>query len=101
MQFIVTAYDGTDEGALQRRMNAREDHLKLTARMQEEGKTLYAVAILDESGKMIGSMLIVDFPSRAELDKWLEVEPYIKGDVWKIVDVKPCKVGPMFMELHK
>lgn len=101
MQFIVTAYDGTDEDALQRRMNAREDHLKLTAQMQEEGKTLYAVAILDENEKMIGSMLVVDFPTRGDIDRWLENEPYIKGDVWKIVDVKPCKVGPMFMELYK
>jgi len=50
---------------------------------------------------MIGSVLIVDFPSRDALDEWLKVEPYVIGNVWDKIQVKPCKVGPMFLELHK
>lgn len=97
MQFLVTAYDGLDEGALERRMAAREKHIELVQIMRKEGKFLYAAAILNEEEKMIGSVLIVDFPSRNDLDDWLLVEPYVTGDVWQQMDIKPCKVPPMFL----
>ncbi len=101
MQFLVTGYDGTDEGALERRLAVRGDHMKLVEAMQKEGKHLYAVAILDDNEKMIGSVLIVDFPTREELDEWLKIEPYVTGDVWRQIEVRPCKVPPMFMALHQ
>ncbi len=97
MQFLVTAYDGKDEGALERRLAVREDHLKATAQMKAEGKTLFAGALLDENEKMIGSALIVNFPSREELDKWLEVEPYMINNVWKQLDIKPFKAASIFI----
>jgi uncharacterized protein len=49
MQYIVTAYDGTDEK-------------------------------VDDEGKRIGSVMVVDFPSREEQDKWLKVEPYVVAE---------------------
>ena len=97
MQFIVTGYDGTDEAALERRLAARDEHIKLMDYMKKEKKFLYAAAILDDNEKMIGSILIVDFPTREELDEWLKVEPYVKGDVWKEIEVKSCKVPPLFL----
>jgi uncharacterized protein YciI len=97
MQFLVTAYDGKDEGALDRRLAVREEHLKATAQMKAEGKTLFAGALLDENEKMIGSALIVNFPSREELDKWLEVEPYMINNVWKQLDIKPFKAASIFI----
>lgn len=42
---------------------------------------------------MIGSMLILEFPSHAELDAWLGVEPYVIGDVWREIEISPVKVG--------
>lgn len=101
MQFLVTGYDGKDEGALERRLAARDAHLKLVEEMVEKGKYLYATAILDDNEKMIGSVLVVEFSSRAELDEWLKVEPYVTGNVWEEIDVKPCKVPPTFLELHR
>lgn len=101
MQFLVTAYDGHDEGALERRLAAREEHLNATARMKAEGKTILAGALLDENEKMIGSAVIVDFPSREDVDKWLKTEPYIINNVWKQVDIKPYRVASMFMETEK
>jgi uncharacterized protein YciI len=97
MQFLVTAYDGKDGGALERRLAVREEHLKATAQMKAEGKTLFAGALLDENEKMIGSALIVNFPSREELDKWLEVEPYMVNNVWKQLDIKPFKAASIFI----
>lgn len=93
MQFVVTAFDGTDDGALQRRLAAREAHLKLAEGLSQEGRILVGGAILDDAGRMIGSTLIVDFPSRAELDAWLKIDPYTTGGVWKTVDVRPFRVA--------
>ena len=101
MQFIVTCYDGTDEKALERRMAARALHLKSIDRGVEAGEFLYGAAILDEEGKMKGSMMVVSYPSRKELDQWLEVEPYVTGNVWQKIEVQPCSVAPKFMELYK
>jgi len=97
MQFIVTGYDGTDEKALERRLAVRDEHLELATSMKKEEKFLYAAAILDENEKMIGSIMIVDFPTREDLDQWLKVEPYVKGNVWKKIEVKSCKVPPLFL----
>lgn len=98
MQFLVTAYDGTDSMALERRMAARPAHLELGGRLRAEGRHLYGVALLDEGGRMIGSVLVTDYPSRADLDAWLREEPYVTGKVWERIEVRPCRVGPSFLD---
>jgi uncharacterized protein YciI len=93
MQFLVLGYDGTDEGALDRRMAAREAHLKQFRERCEQGVFLYGSAILDDDGKMIGSMIVCDFPSRETLQaEWLDREPYVLGEVWKRIEVKRAQV---------
>ncbi|GLB60139.1 YciI family protein [Cytobacillus sp. NCCP-133] len=101
MQFIITAYDGTDDQALERRLSAREEHLKGVERRFKAGEHLYGAAILNDEEKMIGSIMVVDYPSRAELDQWLKEEPYMKDNVWQKIEVEPCRVAPKFMELYK
>ncbi|MDQ0257776.1 uncharacterized protein YciI [Evansella vedderi] len=100
MQYIITAYDGTDEKALERRLGLREEHLKLIESRFEKGEHLYGGALLDEDGKMIGSIMVVDYPTREALDEWLKVEPYVVGNVWQRIDVQPFKVAPIFMKLY-
>ena len=99
MQFIVTGTDGTDEKAIERRLAVRNNHIQLGDKLRDEGKMLYGAAILNESKKMVGSVLIVEFETREKLDEWLKVEPYVTGDVWKEIDVKTCRVGPSFAHL--
>lgn len=97
MQFIVIAYDGTDEGALERRLAAREAHLKSGKAMFENGQWLYGAAILNDDGKTIGSMVVCDFPSRKELEEqWLKNDPYVIGNVWKKISVNRAQVPPFF-----
>ncbi len=96
MQFVVIAYDGKDDKAFERRLAAREEHVALGNRMRDAGQMLYGVAILDDSGKMIGSVMICEFASKAELDQWLKIEPYVTADVWQEIEIKPCRVGPSF-----
>jgi len=95
MQFIVIAYDGTDEGASERRLAVRDAHLKSAKEMFEKGKWLYAVGIMNDDERMIGSMIVCDFPSRDDLEEqWLKNEPYVTGNVWKKIEVNRAYVAP-------
>ncbi len=95
MQFIVTGYDHKDDKALERRLAARDAHLETADKMYKQGKWLYAVALLTDDGKMCGSVIICDFPSRDALEKeWLDHEAYIKGNVWEKVEIKRAQVAP-------
>lgn len=94
MQFIVVAHDGKDKNALKRRMKVREDHLKFAEEMFDQGKWLYAAALLDDNGKMNGTMIVCDFESRDHLEEeWFDKEPYILGDVWEEIIVSKAKVA--------
>lgn len=97
MQFLVLGYDGTDADAPARRQAARSDHLAGVEAMRRAGTVLYAAAICTDDERMIGSALVCDFPTRADLDEWLAREPYVAGQVWERIDVHPCKVPPAFL----
>jgi uncharacterized protein len=98
MEFVVIGYDGVDEGAQQRRLQSRAAHIALGDKMVASGNHLYGVALLNDAGDMIGSIIICDFPSRKELDEWLAIEPYVTGDVWKTIEIKPCRTGPSYLK---
>ena len=88
MQFLVKAYDG--EGMLEKRMEVRPRHLE---GMKALGKqVIVAGGLLDESGKMKGSALVMEFPDRAALDAYLANEPYVVEGVWKKIDVEAMHV---------
>jgi uncharacterized protein YciI len=101
MQFLLVAHDGEDPDALARRLAVREQHIAYSNEAIKRGEQLIGAAILSDTGTMRGSMMVVDFPSRVELDQWLEKEPYVLGGVWKTITVYPCKVGPSFEHLFK
>jgi len=98
MQFIIIAYDGKDEGALQRRMEVREAHLQSAQKMYEDGKLLYAAGIFDDDGRLAGSMMVLDFSSRHKLEMWLPTEPYVTGNVWKDIKINRAQVPPFCMD---
>jgi uncharacterized protein YciI len=93
MQFILIAYDGTDQGAPDRRMAVRQKHLDKISELKKRGEFIFGGAILDNEGKMIGSTILYDFPDRSALDKWLSDEPYITGGVWKKIDIHPFRLA--------
>ena len=96
MEFFVRAYDGTDEGAVARRDAARPEHRVVADKLSANGTYLYTAAIVDASGRITGSILVCDFPSRKELDAWLAVEPFVTRNVWQKVEVELCKPGLAF-----
>lgn len=93
MQFLLVAYDGTDSGALERRMKVREYHFERINLLKKTGEFLFGGAILDENGKMIGSMIVYDFPDRQSLDESLKGEPYLTEGVWEKTDIRPFRLA--------
>lgn len=96
MQFLVLAYDARDADAPKRRMSAREAHLALISEYKAAGHMKMGAALLDNDGNMIGSSIIAEFDNRADLDAWLEKEPYLLQQVWGDVTVTPCQIAPSF-----
>lgn len=92
-QYLVTAYDYTDTGALERRMNVRPHHLDAAKDLRANGNYVLGGAILNEDGKMIGSVMIVQFETEEALEAWKQNEPYITQKIWESVDVKPFRVA--------
>ena len=92
-QFLVLAYDGTDEAAGARRRAARPGHFEGIKPLVAKGELLAAGAILDDTGKMIGSAVMAEFPSRAELDAWLARDPYVTEGVWRKIEIRPFRMA--------
>lgn len=88
MQYVIRAYDGA--GMLERRMAVRPRHLENMNNIK--GKVICAGGLLDEAGRMKGSLLVLEFAGRELLDEYLAAEPYIREKVWERVEVEPMNV---------
>ena len=88
MQFIITAYDG--ENMLEKRMAVRPRHLEGMAKLGEH--IICAGGLLDDQGRMKGSVLILDFEDRAALNEYLMNEPYAAEHVWEKIEVEVMNV---------
>lgn len=97
--FSLRAMDYTDAEALDRRMAAREAHFAFLKPIVDQGKAFIGGALLDESGKMIGSTIIFQM-TQEEFDTYLKEEPYITEKVWEKLEINECKIGPAFMEKY-
>ncbi len=95
MHYLVIGRDGKDAAA--RRQAQRTAHLEGVKQLKAEGKILYAVAMIEE-GQMVGSVMVMNFPTDADLEAWKATEPYIMGNVWDTVEVTQCAIPPLFTE---
>ena len=87
MHFIVTCTD--KEGALDIRKANRDAHLEFaranTATIKVGGP------LLSDAGEMIGSLLIAEAESKAELETFLALDPYAKAGLFSAVTIQPWK----------
>jgi uncharacterized protein YciI len=93
MQFLLLAYDGTDPAAPERRQRVRQEHLDKILNLKKSGEFLFGGAILNNEGRMIGSMILYEFSDRAALDERLKDEPYITEGVWKKIEINPFRLA--------
>ncbi len=73
----------------------------MIAKLRTQGNMIFGAAITDDNDKMIGSVIVANFPSRAEFDAWLKVEPYVTHKVWENITVLNAKLAPTFADLIK
>ena len=88
MQYIIKAYDG--EGMLDKRMEIRPRHLEGIERIKEH--VICAGGLLDDEGKMKGSVHIMEYENREQLDEYLAKEPYVQEHVWQKIEVERMNV---------
>lgn len=59
------------------------------------GSCLISINIIyvckQQSGKMVGSCLIIEADSKEQVQHLLENDPYVEGKVWKDWDIYPFK----------
>ena len=101
MLFMVLANDASDAGAQDRRMACRPDHVRVMDAARDKGLCRFGAAMLDDTGKMCGSVVVLDMPDMAAVEAWMKEEPYIKGEVWGDVRVIPIKMGPSFADMFE
>lgn len=91
MHYLMIAFDQSDSRALERRMENREAHMANARKYKAAGHILFGEAILDDDGNMVGSAVLTDFPSRKELDAWLQSDPYFTAKVWSDIKIYPLQ----------
>jgi uncharacterized protein YciI len=75
-------------GHLDLRQATREAHLDYVART---GVVVQAGPFLDESGAMVGSLLILDVPDRAAAQEWATADPYARAGLFATVAIHGWK----------
>lgn len=79
MLFVLHGYDRKPDGAEVRR-RTRAAHLEFISTRTHIFR--YGGALLDEAGKMIGSLMMIELPDRAALDRYLAEDPYTRAGLY-------------------
>ncbi|WP_027855122.1 YciI family protein [Marinobacterium litorale] len=95
MYYAIIAEDV--EGSLEKRLEARPDHLARLEQLKEQGR-LFAAGPLpavdsEDPGPagFTGSLVIAEFESLDQARQWADKDPYCAAGVYKSVMVKPYK----------
>ena len=79
-------------------MEVRPRHFEGIERVKEH--VVCAGALLDDEGKMKGSLLVMQYESREELDAYLAQEPYVVEGVWETIEVERMNVAVLDGEMQ-
>lgn len=97
MHFMVLAWDFPDDEGVARRDATRAAHTSSIHALWEEGHAVFGAGILDGAGVVRGSLVVVDYPSRADVDDYLANEPFTTENVWARVEVHALRVGDFYL----
>lgn len=87
--FIVYCVDR--ENALDLRMATREAHLAYMG--TRKGEVRFGGPMLDDEGRMAGSVLVIDVADRAAAEAFSAEDPYTKAGLWQRVEIRPMKIS--------
>ena len=69
-------------GTAELRVQIRPEHRAYLAKLSD--RMAFAGPLTSEDGQtVVGSLLAIDFPSRADADAWLKDEPFTKAGVYE------------------
>ncbi|MBF0110063.1 MAG: YciI family protein [Magnetococcales bacterium] len=90
MLYAIIGEDVPD--SLQKRLSVRPAHLERLESLQRAGRLLVAGPFPREAGEgFTGSLIVADFSSLEEAQRWADADPYIQAGVYSSVAVKPFK----------
>ena len=95
MWYAIEGFDGAD--VLDRRMQAREQHLARLTALRDAGRLLLAgpcpAIDAEDPGPagFSGSIVIAEFASLEDAQTWAQADPYVAATVYQRVEVRPFK----------
>ncbi len=95
MLYAIIAEDSVD--SLEKRLATRPAHIERLNALKDAGRLVLAgphPAIDSEtpgSAGFSGSLIIAEFPSMEDAQRWADQDPYVAAAVYKKVTVKPFK----------
>jgi uncharacterized protein len=91
--FLLLAHD--DPARPGHRQSVRPRHLPLLTEACRSGLIRFAGPMLDHvGGEPVGSIIVIDLPSREAVEAWLETEPFWTEGVWRRpVSITPCGIA--------
>ncbi len=93
MPFLVNATDHTDLDALNRRNSVRNDHLESAKKMESDGILRFGAAQIDSQNRMIGSLLVYDLPTEADVRSMVESDIYWTTNVWESYTITEIRIA--------
>jgi uncharacterized protein len=95
MWYAIIGRDAPD--ALQRRLQARPDHLHRLNALRDEGRLLIAGPLpaidAEDPGPagFLGSLVVAEFDSLQDACEWADADPYVTAGVFAGVEVMPFR----------
>jgi uncharacterized protein YciI len=95
MLYCIVGEDRPD--SLEKRLEARPDHLARLKALQDEGRLLLAgpFPAIDSPDPgpagFSGSLIVAEFPSLDDAKTWADADPYVVASVYANVAVRPFK----------
>jgi hypothetical protein len=95
MLYAIIGHDRV--GSLEQRLAVRPAHLERLTALQAEGRLIVAgpfpaIDSVDPGpAGFSGSLIVAEFASLEEAQKWAEADPYLSAGVYEKVDVKPFR----------
>ena len=90
---LFSIYCTDNPAKLAKRLEVRPAHVARLQALQANGQLILAGPCPKNpdvlSDGFLGSVLILDFPTRQDLDEWLKDEPYVLEGVYAQVEVRP------------
>lgn len=82
MLFFIKAMDRPGTGM---RQKCRTAHLEFVTSCHE--RFAYGGPLIDDSGAVVGSIMVLDLPDRAALDAHMAKDPYFREPVFETVEI--------------